>query len=184
MKVISDKNDYDYFIFESGLDSFKIEFINNLDLYWSCQMGDSLCKEILITKENYYVYELFEKLYIAIISNNPYYNSVDKIFNKKNFDKVNYRRLIKNNVITWYSDSEPINKADIFILSKKEDLFILKFKKRNMLSQDCLVRICNSGSRYRPFNISFMQMYKELVLCKDNSHQIHIEEYMYTKKLV
>ena len=50
------------------------------------------------------------------------------------------------------------------------------------------VRFRNSGSRYVPFNIAFMDMYndmKEVDDVTDKGHQLHIEEYLYeTKKLV
>ncbi len=48
------------------------------------------------------------------------------------------------------------------------------------------IRFRNSGSRYSPFNTVFMKMYndlKEIDDINDYGHQIHIEEYIYTKKL-
>ena len=44
------------------------------------------------------------------------------------------------------------------------------------------IRFRNSGSRYEPFNICFMQMYNELKNYDSNCHQIHIEEYLYKQK--
>ena len=44
------------------------------------------------------------------------------------------------------------------------------------------VRISNSGSRHNPYNILFMDMYNKLKEYEPNSHQIHLEEYLYNQK--
>ena len=61
-------------------------------------------------------------------------------------------------------------------------LFIDKCKD-NSIYKSYSVRIRNSGSRYGYFNVIFMRMYNKLCQYEPNFHQIHIEEYMYQKKL-
>lgn len=74
----------------------------------------------------------------------------------------------------------------------KEESFKVIFEKSKK-SQDGIfitytIRFRNSGSRYNPFNINFMQMYNSLKEYDPNNHQIHIEEYLYKqnklKKLI
>ena len=49
------------------------------------------------------------------------------------------------------------------------------------------IRFRNSGSRYDPFNIVFMRMFLKLQQVDDINdfgHQIHIEEFLYQKRLL
>ena len=68
-----------------------------------------------------------------------------------------------------------------------EDTYKLTFKKgiySEVPIQTFSIRISNSGSRYEPFNTVFMSMYKKLKEYDFNNHQIHIEEYLYSKKKI
>ena len=97
--------------------------------------------------------------------------------------------LYKDGAITWYCDDfADLNNASNFCIKKYKDYFLLTFKKSKIeLFNGCFfptysVRIRNSGSRYEPFNISFMGMYQKLKDYNDKYHQIHIEEYLYENK--
>ena len=92
-------------------------------------------------------------------------------------------------MITWYSDDfADTNLASSFTIKKLKDKYIVVMKKsleepyNGNYFKTYSVRIRNSGSRYNPYNIAFMGMYQRLKEYNFNYHQIHIEEYLYSKK--
>ena len=89
-------------------------------------------------------------------------------------------------MIEWYSDELPIDITSKLTIKKEDQTFKVLFEKSKK-SQDGIfitysIRFRNSGSRYDPFNISFMLMYNTLKEYDTNYHQIHIEEYLYKVK--
>lgn len=101
-------------------------------------------------------------------------------------DQRNIDYLYQDDSIYYLSDDFIEEEASSFRVTKEEDLFKITFKKSyskeyfNTFS----VRIRNSGCRYGYFNIAFMNLYNNLVeYSKEQYHQIHIEEYLYNKKL-
>jgi len=178
---------YDTFTIKLNEGSFEILFAPNGDLYWIYLsekniLNDKPIQEITITKENYFIYELFYKLYESIKNNKIFYDDED-------YFEVNERenKLFKNNMIVWYSDELPIDITSKLTIKKEDETFKVLFQKSKK-SQDGIsltytIRFRNSGSRYEPFNISFMQMYNELKEYDSDYHQTHIEEYLYKKIL-
>ena len=91
---------------------------------------------------------------------------------KENHDlmaKQCYEKLVQNNTIIWYSDNiydEKANKLEIF---KEEDRIRLTFTDN---PNDSIfgfgVRICNSGSKYDPFNLCFMKLFNQLLASQKN----------------
>ena len=183
---------YDTFVIKTLEGSFEILFAHNGDLYWRYLSGinvldDKEKQELTITKENYFIYKLFYNLYESIKNNKVYYD-------EENYLEVREREnnLFKDNKIEWYSDELPIEIASKLTITKEEESFKVIFEKSKK-SQDGIfiiytIRFRNSGSRYNPFNINFMQMYNSLKEYDPNNHQIHIEEYLYKqnklKKLI
>ncbi|HOZ53931.1 MAG TPA: hypothetical protein PKY25_01175 [Bacilli bacterium] len=145
--------------------SFKISFEGNLDLYWTNLYKGSLLdqpesKSFTITKENYYLYLLFERLY-------------------EDVKKCNIYKADKYDIL-FYED------ASVVRIVKKEDVFVVtieKSKEENMY-QTYSVRFRNSGSRYCPYNVVFMKMHNELIDYNPEYHQIHFEEIIYKNSLV
>lgn len=86
---------------------------------------------------------------------------------------TNYNKLYdaKNNEVTWISDKlieEVVNESQI---SKQSEVIRLSFKTKSwVLGHDrnyfefgmIYIRFRNSGSRYRPFNLIFMNLFNEL----------------------
>lgn len=180
--------DYDTFVIKTDNGSFEILFAPNGDLYWRYLsekniLNDKQKQELTITKENYVVYELFYKLYESIKNNKVFYDDED-------YFEVNERenKLFKNNMIEWYSDELPIDITSKLTIRKENETFKVIFQKSKK-SQDGIsltytIRFRNSGSKYEPFNISFMHMYNELKEYDPNCHQMHIEEYLYKQKIL
>jgi len=199
-----ERNTFDYFI-KNEENTFRIFFGGNLDLYFCVNRKDyENDNEIInfeITKENYVLYSLFEQLYDKIISCEIH--TIDKFelemydkdeiiekeyiykeLNKELKDSYVYKNLVKNNVISWRHDDQIYEEANILNIYKEEEKFRLEFILQSKEWSTFIdVRFRNSGSRYNPFNMVFMQFYNKLQEYDPEYHQIHIEEYLYQKKL-
>ena len=177
---------YETFIVKTNNGDFEILFAPNGDLYWRYLnkkniLEDEQVHELTITKENYFIYELFYQLYESIKSNKIYYDG-EVLFEADN------TKLFKNNMIEWYSDELPKEIASKLTIKKENETFKVLFEKSKKEQDGFLItysiRFRNSGSRYNPFNISFMNMYNELKKYDPNYYQIHIEEWLYKQKVL
>lgn len=175
---------YDTFVIKTDSGSFEILFAPNYDLYWRYLsekniLEDKSIQEIIITKENYFIYEQFYKLYESIKNNKVSYDD------ESYFDAYE-NELFKNEIIEWYSDELPIDIASKLTIKKDNETFKITFEKSKKACEGIFItytiRFRNSGSRYNPFNINFMKMYNELKEYNPDYHQVHIEEYLYKKK--
>lgn len=188
---------YDVFDIITDNGTFQISYENNLDLYWRYIYTDSIdkvcnTKTFKITKENYYLYCLFLELYQAIKEKKPYKtfpNYIDEELRNKKLKYYGRYELYKNRTITWYSDDfAEFANASNFEIKKEKDCFLVTFvKSKTEDFNGChfptySVRIRNSGSRFDPFNFTFMGMYQSLKEYNPEYHQIHIEEYLYNEK--
>lgn len=165
---------------------FDILFMGNFDLYWRyCYSGNILQtddeKTFYITKENYYLFSLFDDLYNNVKNYKVFSND---IFNEelKIADKFNDVKLFVDDKIEWYSDDFDYEDASVLRIERLLDCYkvtFVKSKDRHHLTYS--VRFRNSRSRYHPFNILFMNMYLELCSNDFSYYQIHMEEYLYNK---
>ena len=73
--------------------------------------------------------------------------------------------LIINEKIIFYSDSTYDDNANIMKISKNEDSILLEFIDN---PDDYIfgfgIRISNSGSKYKPFNICFMKLFNDILI--------------------
>ena len=191
---------------------FEIQFGGNLDLYWSIynlSYDEELTYEtFVITKENYYIYELFLNLYESIKNGDIYdENETNFLISSNNLEEMKERerihrlfiertqkKLFIDNSIIWYSDDGDYADDEIVRISKVDEEFLLEFFKIPKVDKDksCYsshhhfgisIRFRNSGCRYQPFELPFMKMYNKLCKYDPDMHQIHIEEYEYVKKM-
>ncbi len=114
-----------------------------------------------------------------------------KMFNMSNYNNL-YNQ--KENKVTWVSDETGFEVANKVQISNLDDEILIEFctqpyiegyEREDNLAGIMGIRFRNSGSRYEPFNYVFMRMYQELQQLddvKDECHQIHIEEYLFSKK--
>ncbi len=169
-----------------------------------------------ITKENYQIYSLFKKLLDDIKNANVYTPMCDtelteddelielpptydeilrtKRLNEELKRREAYQRINDGEAITWHSDEEPYDIADVLRMSEVDDCIILEFLRPELTGEkmgirspsSISIRFRNSGSYYNPFNIAFMNMYRELQKFDPEYdrefHQIHIEELQHTLK--
>lgn len=194
----TDTDGYDRFKIITDTGSFDIMFGGNLDLYWSYWPEEDLedwpiSKNFTITKENYFLYQRIAELYMRIKEKRPYpkidkdeYSPfLDRSINNPEKEDYAYKKLFQDGVIKWYSDASPLEEASMVEIKKLEEVYTITFYqgKEEYNFKTYSVRFRNSGSRYDPYNFTFMNMYNSLSEYDPNYHQIHIEEYMYSKKL-
>lgn len=202
LKMTKSKNGHDYeaFEIETNEGKFNISFEGNLDLYWWYVPNKNILeapqtKEFIITKEDYFIYNTFDELYNSIKNDKPYFNLSYDNGNKdkkiKVYDKNNPERLFKNEGIEWHSDDFEYECSSYVRIEKCKEGYKVIFSKSKGNIYDCTydtmymtysVRFRNRGSRYIPFNTTFMSMYNKLSKYNFNYHQIHMEEYMQYKK--
>lgn len=175
----------------------KIQLMNNGDLYWKIDDNkDSKIKLFEIKKKDYQVYELFEILYNDIKNKNIYniYNEINMCTSKEQIQKVynsyeqeknyicDYEDINSDLSITWVSDNNYYNISNFVTILKEDDKFILTFNLRDYQSRN-VIQFSNSCSRYKPYNICFMKHFRNLYNLEINKNQIHIDEYLYLKKV-
>lgn len=209
MTVSKSKNEYNMYdiLIEDGTKKLNIYFCGNLDLYWSLYdiNGFQNPCEIVITKENYRIYELFLTLYNDIKNCNvrkeyedciercttleeleEYKRSVIEYNNSLRVREENSeQRLFKDGVVEWHSDDFAYEDGHVLkIIKKDEDSFIIRLESNEKeVYGRYSIRIRNSRSGHKPFNMLFMEMYNKLQAYDSEETQIHIEEYMYQKKI-
>lgn len=87
LEITKQKNahDYDVITIKTEDEEFEISFQNNLDLYWRyiCKksiLDEEKTKKFRITKENYFIYNLFDELYNNVKNKKICFNS-ELLFN-------------------------------------------------------------------------------------------------------
>lgn len=175
----------------------KIQYMDNGDLYWIIiDEKKSKMNIFEISKEDYQVYELFELLYNDIKKKNIYsindaagkctskeqLQSLYKKYEEKSNYICEYDDINGDEVITWVSDNNYYAISNYINIIKSEDKFVLIFNLRDYQSGN-VIRFSNSGSRYKPYNICFMKHFRNLYNLNIDKKQIHIEEYLYLKKI-
>lgn len=199
IKKTKDVEGYDRFKITTENGSFDIMFGGNLDLYWYYWPEENykdwpLAKTFTISKENYFIYQKLDELYKNIKEQKPYQSKDEnssivfdssKLINDSPKSQYSYKNLFQNDIIKWYSDDAPLEEASMLEIKSQEDKYIITFHqgKEDFGFPTYAIRFRNSGSRYEPYNFAFMNMYNSLSEYNPNYHQIHIEEYLYNKKL-
>lgn len=111
------------------------------------------------------------------------------------YNYSNYNELfdVNSKTITWYSDETAHDVSNILKIKKEGNTFKIEFYTQQYIEgydKDfhnpgyIPIRFRNSGSSYAPFNVIFMRMYNNMQNIDDVNdigHQIHIEEYLYSK---
>ena len=127
-------------------------------------------------------------------NSNNYYNEQELKESYRKYNRSNYNNLYDGTTITWYSDETNEEVANFLKIRRDDESFNVSFytqPHKGSYDEDThhydsiTVRFRNSGSRYDPFNIFFMQMYNALANVDDvldEGHQIHMEEYLYERK--
>ncbi len=203
-------NGYGCITLTNGKKKLTIEYAPNLDLYFvvedtsefvitkeDYQIYELFSKlyETIISADvfnqssfDYYMSEFLGHFGNKFISYEDYLKKTKKSLEFKRKQNY-YADLVNNGKIVWKCDDYPHDIGPSFKISKCTDIIKITFDKGDTEKQDLFhpknrttVRIRTSGSAYNYFYIPFMMLFKELkeLVLID---QIHIEEYLYTKKL-
>ena len=219
---------YSDFHIEKDNQRLGIVFGGNGDLYWILDNNkiDSVSYEeykkelespyqdiFIITKENYFIYQIFDELIQDIEESRIYLpttnelelefvffgeekkeTSVDRCnrLNKEHKSYYRYKLLFEDGIICWHSDEHIYEDADRVKIYRLNDEIILEFSRPPVKREEYIyrmpgntgVRFRNSGSTYDPYNIIFMRMFQKLQEYTPEYHQIHIEELEYQKRLL
>jgi len=161
------------------------------DVYWiydnltTLDVKDDPMYEVLkITKEDIDIYNIFNELYEDIINCRIYIprksilsNEYDKleeqrchIANEKLKNDSLYKKLVKDDVITWYSDEESEEITEILRISKREEIILIEFIRQSRidgLGQTRMpgwysIRFRSSGSYYQPCDTVFWRHFDNL----------------------
>ena len=194
-----------------GSKRFDILFGGNLDLYWSIYNlnydYELTYENFVITRENFFIYELFLNLYESIKNSDIYdEEETNFLFSSNNLEEMTeserihklflertQKRLFIDDSIIWYSDDGDYADDELVRISKVGEDFLLEFFKIPKKDKDncsylhhhhfgISIRFRNSGCRYQPFELPFMKMYNRLCKYEPEFHQMHIEEYLYDRQ--
>jgi len=189
--IYKNSNDYDVIYVKTDDGDFSIAFAGNLDLYWTYHPNKPFLEvpnenTITITKENYYLYICFKDLFESIKNDTPNGNSLLECDKSNKVPKYNSSKkigLLKEDIICWHSDDFVYDEASSVSIRKIDDEFKVTFKKSSNKEyfQTFSVRFRNSGSRYDPFNIAFMNMYNKL---REYDYQVCLDEILYQQDKV
>ena len=72
-----------------------------------------------------------------------------------------YRELVKDGIIEFYSDNIYNERANKLEISKEDNNIIFNFinNPKDPSGYGFSIRVCNSGSKYTPFNVCFMRLF-------------------------
>ena len=182
------------------------------DVYWiydnlnMLDVKDDPMYEVLkITKEDIDIYNIFNELYEDIINCRIHIprktilsNEYDKleeqrchIANEKLKNDSLYKKLVKDDVITWYSDEECEEITEILRISKREEIILIEFIRQSRidgLGQTRMpgwysIRFRSSGSYYQPCDTVFWRHFDNLQNY-ESSNNLSDDTKNNTKKLI
>ena len=116
-------------------------------------------------------YSYFDNLFHNILDYKVYDDNDSKFFSFNDEKNLNKRlqetnansKLLKNGNIEWYSDSIYDEKANLLRIARTDEGIVFSFFDN---PEDPTfgfgIRICNSGSKYEPFNLCFMRLFNEI----------------------
>lgn len=199
MEVKKERNELgtlDIRIIESEDKHLDITFGGTGDIYWILDNQevadveeDPMYDTFTIPASETELYKIFEELYDDLINGNIYYPEQipsyylafdSKAQKKENERCINsnkeikessrYQALVNNGLITFYSDEEYKDNAEIVRISKREDCILLEFvrqTKKDEQNQTRLpgwyfIRIRLNGCTYTPCEIVFWRHFDNL----------------------
>lgn len=196
VKTPSEFGHKDIRIVESEDKHLDIVFGGTGDIYWIYDNQEEFFTEedpmydsFAIPAREEGLYAIFEELYDDLINGNIYHpeqipnfykiadpNAQEKEnqrciqSNKDIKESQRYKNLVNNGVITYYSDEELKENAEIVRISKREDCILLEFirqSKKDEQGQTRLpgwyfIRIRLNGSSYTPCDIVFWRHFDNL----------------------
>lgn len=207
---IDNKGFYNYCLTDDKNKSLYVVFGGNGDLYFWCRDGEYNTKsEFSITKENMTIYNLFQFLFKKFADCEVFVpddielelcmdeaEKLNLINRKRELNeglkvREEYKFVYSDDEITWVSDDSyetDFPHAHTLKIKNLGDSFKLEFTYYGKTDGfgERGIRFRNSGSRFDPFNLIFMDFFIKLQEYNPDYHQVDIEEMIYeeTAKLV
>lgn len=145
---------------------------------------DPMYDKLLITKEDTDIYNIFNELYEDLINCRIYipdkcgfiegWNEQDekrcRLANERIKTEPRYNKLVKDGVITWYSDEEYESIAEIVRISKQDDNIVIEFIRQSTIDELgghrlpgwYSIRFRMDGCTYEPCNVVFWRHFDNL----------------------
>ena len=193
MVEVVKKRDLDntYIIFiKADEGDFVFNYCGNLDLYFSYFGEDYRKKDehsFIIDKNNYFLYRCFADLYDAVESERPFKgHSDDNTYNYVYEQKYLPFRLLKKDGIKWHSDDGRYEEAAILHIERLDEAYKITIKEgkiSDIAARTASVRFRGNGSRYYPYNNTFMDLYNKICNHNFEYEQITLDEYMERVKI-
>ncbi len=191
MKVTKEKGEfgpYDIRIEQNENIHLDLTFGGDGDLYWIYDNlevmeleEDSMYESFLIPKSEPQIFASFNELYEDLINCRVYIPQKDLLLGTKDDEeckKANseikavprYKKLVKDNVVTWISDEEHPSIAEIVRITKIEEGILLEFIRQSKKDEFGFgrmpgwysIRFRTSGSTYTPCDIIFLRQFTKL----------------------
>lgn len=138
------------------------------DIFGSHNIDENGCHSAIFTiKKHEEIYQYFEQLVNCIIGCEVF--DIGNIESEKLKSKQVYKELVQNGMIIWYSDNIYDERANILQIERGcGDIKLTFIDNPGDPSFGFGIRICNSGSKYDPFNICFMNLFNQFQLLSKN----------------
>lgn len=173
-------------LFKEGKKTLKIFYGSNGDLYIDIFGDHNIDKNGYYTatfsiNQNQDTYQFFKNLIENIISCNVFNVSdielelchtesqikkllnARQVYNKELKNSSAYNKLVQDSIIIWCSDEIYDEKANKLQIENKNNQILLTFiSNPDDPTFGFGIRICNSSSKYDPFNLCFMQLFNQL----------------------
>lgn len=166
-------------------------FGGNGDIYWIYDNleqlyaeEDSMYEAFTIPKEEINLYKIFNELYEDLVNCRIFVPETTELIpggikkdqercrrNNENLKKdPRYNMLVQNGVITWYSDEEYREIAEIVRITKNDNGILLEFIRQSIIDDMNMkrmpgwysIRFRTSGSTYTPCDMVFWRHFNNL----------------------
>ncbi len=166
-------------------------FGGNGDIYWVYDNleqlyaeEDSMYEAFTIPKEEINIYKIFNELYEDLVNCRIFVPETTELIpggikkdqercrrNNENLKKdPRYNMLVQNGVITWYSDEEYREIAEIVRITKNDNGILLEFIRQSIIDDMNMkrmpgwysIRFRTSGSTYTPCDMVFWRHFNNL----------------------
>lgn len=166
-------------------------FGGNGDIYWVYDNleqlyaeEDSMYEAFTIPKEEINLYKIFNELYEDLVNCRIFVPETTELIpggikkdqercrrNNENLKKdPRYNMLVQNGVITWYSDEEYREIAEIVRITKNDNGILLEFIRQSIIDDMNMkrmpgwysIRFRTSGSTYTPCDMVFWRHFNNL----------------------
>lgn len=157
---------------------------DNQNFFYTDIEDDPMYDKLIITKEDIDIYNIFNELYEDLIKCKIYipdkcgfideWNEQEEkrcfLSNQRIKESPRYNKLVQNGVITWYSDEEYKDIAEILRISKQNNNIVLEFIRQSKIDELgshrlpgwYSIRFRMDGCTYEPCNIVFWRLYDNL----------------------